>query len=236
MRTNIHLNKHVHTHEHAHTHVHTNTRAHTQTHTHTHTHTHTKAHTHRHTRAYTRICTHICTHSAGTGKTMLAKAVAHHTTASCIRVVGSEFVQKYLGEVSGQGGNCVYVTCLLLKMAFETEWKLCAERCYRMPCVAEVRVNRGGANGSRCSFRMICTAQGTCGALELLPIGRPHHALQQSSFVSTVWRASPLFGRRSAAVCIGINGVWFLLVSEEKRVLIMSVRAENGWFWWPTWH
>jgi 26S proteasome regulatory subunit T3 len=36
--------------------------------------------------------------SPGTGKTMLAKAVAHHTTASFIRVVGSEFVQKYLGE------------------------------------------------------------------------------------------------------------------------------------------
>jgi len=34
----------------------------------------------------------------GTGKTMLAKAVAHHTTAAFIRIVGSEFVQKYLGE------------------------------------------------------------------------------------------------------------------------------------------
>ena len=34
----------------------------------------------------------------GTGKTMLAKAVAHHTTAAFIRVVGSEFVQKNLGE------------------------------------------------------------------------------------------------------------------------------------------
>merc|ERR1711887_455513 len=34
----------------------------------------------------------------GTGKTMLAKAVAHHTTASFIRVNGPEFVQKYLGE------------------------------------------------------------------------------------------------------------------------------------------
>ena len=29
---------------------------------------------------------------------MLVKAVAHHTHASFIRVVGSEFVQKYLGE------------------------------------------------------------------------------------------------------------------------------------------
>ena len=36
----------------------------------------------------------------GTGKTMLAKAVAHHTTAAFIRVVGSEFVQKYLGEAN----------------------------------------------------------------------------------------------------------------------------------------
>ncbi|KAG5456099.1 MAG: P-loop containing nucleoside triphosphate hydrolase protein, partial [Olpidium bornovanus] len=34
----------------------------------------------------------------GTGKTMLVKAVAHHTSAAFIRVVGSEFVQKYLGE------------------------------------------------------------------------------------------------------------------------------------------
>lgn len=34
----------------------------------------------------------------GTGKTMLAKAVANNTSATFIRVVGSEFVQKYLGE------------------------------------------------------------------------------------------------------------------------------------------
>ena len=34
----------------------------------------------------------------GTGKTMLAKAVANQTTGSFIRVCGSEFVQKYLGE------------------------------------------------------------------------------------------------------------------------------------------
>lgn len=34
----------------------------------------------------------------GTGKTMMAKAVASTTKATFIRVVGSEFVQKYLGE------------------------------------------------------------------------------------------------------------------------------------------
>ncbi len=34
----------------------------------------------------------------GTGKTLLAKAVANKTKATFIRVVGSEFVQKYIGE------------------------------------------------------------------------------------------------------------------------------------------
>jgi len=34
----------------------------------------------------------------GTGKTMLAKAVANSTEATFLRVVGSEFVQKYIGE------------------------------------------------------------------------------------------------------------------------------------------
>ena len=36
--------------------------------------------------------------SPGTGKTMIAKAVAHHTNATFIRLVGSELVQKYFGE------------------------------------------------------------------------------------------------------------------------------------------
>lgn len=34
----------------------------------------------------------------GTGKTLLAKAVAHSTNASFIRIIGSELVQKYIGE------------------------------------------------------------------------------------------------------------------------------------------
>ena len=34
----------------------------------------------------------------GTGKTLLAKAVACSTGATCLRVVGSELVQKYIGE------------------------------------------------------------------------------------------------------------------------------------------
>ena len=34
----------------------------------------------------------------GTGKTMLAKAVANQSKAAIIRMVGSEFVQKYVGE------------------------------------------------------------------------------------------------------------------------------------------
>jgi len=36
--------------------------------------------------------------AAGTGKTLLARAVANRTDACFIRVIGSELVQKYVGE------------------------------------------------------------------------------------------------------------------------------------------
>lgn len=39
-------------------------------------------------------------HASGTGKTLLARAVAHHTDCTFIRVSGSELVQKYIGEGS----------------------------------------------------------------------------------------------------------------------------------------
>ena len=51
----------------------------------------------------------------GTGKTMLAKAVANATNASFIQMVGSEFVQKYLGEVrafSSQSHRLQTTLCL----------------------------------------------------------------------------------------------------------------------------
>lgn len=34
----------------------------------------------------------------GTGKTLLAKAVANKTSATFLRLVGSELIQKYAGE------------------------------------------------------------------------------------------------------------------------------------------
>jgi len=34
----------------------------------------------------------------GTGKTLLAEAVANQTSATFLRVVGSELIQKYLGD------------------------------------------------------------------------------------------------------------------------------------------
>ena len=36
----------------------------------------------------------------GTGKTLCARAVANRTDACFVRVIGSELVQKYVGEVS----------------------------------------------------------------------------------------------------------------------------------------
>ena len=41
----------------------------------------------------------------GTGKTLLAKAVANKTSATFLRLVGSELVQKYAGEGAFGGGN-----------------------------------------------------------------------------------------------------------------------------------
>lgn len=41
----------------------------------------------------------------GTGKTLLAKAVANQTSATFLRVVGSELIQKYLGDGPKLGKN-----------------------------------------------------------------------------------------------------------------------------------
>jgi 26S proteasome regulatory subunit T1 len=40
----------------------------------------------------------LCYGAPGTGKTLLARAVANRTDACFIRVIGSELVQKYVGE------------------------------------------------------------------------------------------------------------------------------------------
>lgn len=40
----------------------------------------------------------LLTGAPGTGKTLLARAVAHETKATFIRVIGSELVQKFIGE------------------------------------------------------------------------------------------------------------------------------------------
>ena len=46
---------------------------------------------------YWELLSITCLH-AGTGKTLLARAVANRTDACFIRVIGSELVQKYVGE------------------------------------------------------------------------------------------------------------------------------------------
>ena len=49
----------------------------------------------------------------GTGKTLCARAVANRTDACFIRVIGSELVQKYVGEVCDHGEELgeVYGVC-----------------------------------------------------------------------------------------------------------------------------
>lgn len=52
----------------------------------------------------------------GTGKTLLAKAVANQTSATFLRIVGSELIQKYLGDGPRlvrqlfQVGTCIFVS------------------------------------------------------------------------------------------------------------------------------
>ena len=55
----------------------------------------------------------------GTGKTLCARAVANRTDACFIRVIGSELVQKYVGEVSS----------FLLKVNY-----LCTFVAFYLPC------------------------------------------------------------------------------------------------------
>lgn len=43
----------------------------------------------------------------GTGKTLCARAVANRTDACFIRVIGSELVQKYVGEVKFKNIFCI---------------------------------------------------------------------------------------------------------------------------------
>jgi ATP-dependent Zn protease len=48
---------------------------------------------------YVSVCTRLCVCLRTAGKTLLARAVAHHTDCTFIRVSGAELVQKYIGEV-----------------------------------------------------------------------------------------------------------------------------------------
>lgn len=55
---------------------------------------------------------------AGTGKTLLAKAVANQTSATFLRVVGSELIQKYLGD----GPKMVPPSSSPLPASYEEQW------------------------------------------------------------------------------------------------------------------
>lgn len=78
----------------------------------------------------------------GTGKTLCARAVANRTDACFIRVIGSELVQKYVGEVSspvkrnaGVESSQVGVShhyCLLINIFAHREQGWC-ESCLRWP-------------------------------------------------------------------------------------------------------
>jgi 26S proteasome regulatory subunit T1 len=53
----------------------------------------------------------LCYGPPGTGKTLLARAVANRTDACFIRVIGSELVQKYVGEGARMVRELFQVCC-----------------------------------------------------------------------------------------------------------------------------
>ena len=56
----------------------------------------------------------LCYGPPGTGKTLLARAVANRTDACFIRVIGSELVQKYVGEGARMVRELFQVKCTRL--------------------------------------------------------------------------------------------------------------------------
>lgn len=60
----------------------------------------------------------LCYGPPGTGKTLLARAVANRTDACFIRVIGSELVQKYVGEGARMVRELFQVKHCLLNLYF----------------------------------------------------------------------------------------------------------------------
>lgn len=56
----------------------------------------------------------------GTGKTLCARAVANRTDACFVRVIGSELVQKYVGEV--RGNPIISITIPKINSATRSHW------------------------------------------------------------------------------------------------------------------
>ena len=82
----------------------------------------------------------------GTGKTLLAKAVANQTSATFLRVVGSELIQKYLGDGPKLVRSCLELrTICLLRSCSSTR----STRSVRRDMILNLEVL--GRSKGRCS-------------------------------------------------------------------------------------
>ena len=80
-------------------------------------------------------------HITGTGKTLLAKAVANQTSATFLRVVGSELIQKYLGDGPKLGMYGPYTCICIFTCALEHPIldKLVTDRVHFLSCLVLLR-------------------------------------------------------------------------------------------------
>ena len=74
----------------------------------------------------------LCYGPPGTGKTLLARAVANRTDACFIRVIGSELVQKYVGEGARMVRELFQV--IYCQLSFLLPVFLSSQRCYILKC------------------------------------------------------------------------------------------------------
>jgi len=173
---------------------------------------------------------------------MLAKAVAHHTTAAFIRVVGSEFVQKYLGEVCYSCPACtahcaslrIVLDCALDCASFAAHTRsVVAVICFLAICALRWRACR--AFGVKFAFMAQCIVWYRARAWCVMCSGWPRRTRQPSSSLMR-WTPLPqrdlmhrleLTGQALSHCSLQESGAWTPCFSVYYRMQSAHTKADR---------